>query len=87
MKHFSRLCKINILGERMNFITVTKEKVFNSKSLNLNYKNFTGGDLRKESNGLITGKVMGIDDLVLFQGYDNEELEKDFKEMVDFYLS
>ncbi len=57
------------------------------KDFTLNYKNLIGGDLRKESDGLITGKVLGIQDaLILFQGHSEKELEEDFKEMIDFYL-
>ncbi|MCL2355514.1 MAG: type II toxin-antitoxin system HicB family antitoxin [Oscillospiraceae bacterium] len=32
------------------------------------------------------GKILGIDDLVSFEGETVEELKKDFKEAVDYYI-
>lgn len=57
------------------------------KSSNIKYRKMIGGDFRIEENGLITGKILNTKDLVLFQGFTTDELEKDFYETVDFYLS
>jgi len=39
-----------------------------------------------DEDGCFFGKLMDIDDLVLFEGETVEELKKDFKEAVDYYI-
>jgi predicted HicB family RNase H-like nuclease len=52
----------------------------------LKYKNYTG-IVEYDSDGKIfTGEVIGLRDVITFQGRTPEELERSFQESVDFYL-
>lgn len=53
----------------------------------LEYKGYTGSIEFSREDGLLCGKVLGIRGLISYEGRTGEELEKDFKEAVDEYLS
>jgi len=52
------------------------------------YRGFIPGDFQTdEDDRLITGQVMNSrDDLITFNGYNEEELTKSFHESVDLYM-
>lgn len=52
----------------------------------LNYKNYTGIVEYDPHGRIFTGEVLGLRDMVTFQGRTPEELELSFRESVDFYL-
>lgn len=52
----------------------------------LNYKGYTGQVEFDDEAGLFHGKVLGLRDVVTFQGTSVEELKQAFKESVDDYL-
>ena len=53
----------------------------------LKYKNYTGTVEFSEPDKILFGKVMGIRGLISYEGETVEELEKDFKDGIDHYLS
>jgi predicted HicB family RNase H-like nuclease len=53
----------------------------------LEHKGYTGSIEFSREDGLLYGKVLGIRSLISYEGHTGEELEKDFKEAVDEYLS
>jgi len=54
---------------------------------NLEYKGYTGSIEYSKEDDLLYGKVYGIKGLISYEGNTGNELENDFKEAVDAYLS
>lgn len=54
---------------------------------NLEYKGYTGSIEYSKEDDLLYGKVVGINGLISYEGKTGSELESDFKEAVDAYLS
>lgn len=52
----------------------------------LKYKNYTGSIEYSKEDDLLFGKVLGIKDLISYEGKTGMELENDFREVVDEYL-
>jgi predicted HicB family RNase H-like nuclease len=52
----------------------------------LTYKNYTGIVEYDEHGKIFTGEVVGLRDVITFQGRTPQELEKSFRESIDFYL-
>lgn len=52
----------------------------------LKYKNYVGSVEYNLTEKFLYGKILFIDDLIMFEGNTIEELENSFKEMVDEYL-
>jgi predicted HicB family RNase H-like nuclease len=50
------------------------------------YKGYTGSIEYSKEDGLLYGKVLGINGLISYEGDTGKELEKDFKEAIDTYL-
>jgi predicted HicB family RNase H-like nuclease len=53
----------------------------------LEYKGYTGSIEYSKEDNLLYGKVLGIKGLISFEGKTGHELEDDFKEAIDAYLS
>jgi predicted HicB family RNase H-like nuclease len=54
---------------------------------NLEYKGYTGSIEYSKEDDLLYGKVLGIQGLISFEGKTGKELELDFVEAIDEYLS
>jgi predicted HicB family RNase H-like nuclease len=54
---------------------------------NLEYKNYTGSIEYSREDDLLFGKVLGINSLISYEGKTGQELENDFREAIDTYLS
>jgi predicted HicB family RNase H-like nuclease len=54
---------------------------------NLEHKGYTGSIEYSKEDDLLYGKVLGINGLISYEGKTGRELEVDFKEAVDTYLS
>ena len=54
---------------------------------NLKYKDFIGSVEYNETDKILFGKVLGIRGLISYEGETVEELERDFKDGVNLYLS
>ncbi len=52
----------------------------------LQYKGYTGHAEFDDEAGLFYGEVLGLRDVITFQGTNVEELEKEFRDSVDDYL-
>jgi predicted HicB family RNase H-like nuclease len=52
----------------------------------LKYKKYTGSVHFSADDKVFHGRVIGIKDIISFEGTTVKKLEKDFKESVDFYL-
>lgn len=52
----------------------------------LKYKGFTSSVQFSADDGVFVGRVLGIDDIVVFHGQSVAELKKEFKGSIDFYL-
>ena len=52
----------------------------------LKYKNYVGVVEYDAEGKIFTGEVVGLRDMVTFQGRTPEELEDTFRQSVDFYL-
>lgn len=52
----------------------------------LKYKNYLGSVEYNLTEKYLYGKILFIDDLIMYEGTTLEELESSFKEMVDEYL-
>jgi len=52
----------------------------------LNYKEYHASVQYSAANEIFTGKILGINDLINFEGTSVSELKKAFKEAVDDYL-
>jgi predicted HicB family RNase H-like nuclease len=52
----------------------------------LTYKNYTGIVEYDPHGRIFTGEVLGLRDVITFEGRTPEELERSFRESVDFYL-
>ena len=52
----------------------------------LSYKNYTGIVEYDPHGKIFTGEVIGLRDVITFQGRTPEELERSFRESLDFYL-
>ncbi len=53
----------------------------------LEYKGYTGSIEYDNEDNLLYGKVLGIQGLLSYEGVTGKDLEADFKETVDLYLS
>lgn len=53
----------------------------------LEYKGYTGSIEYSREDDLLFGKVLGIRGLISYEGKTGNELEKDFKEAIDTYLT
>ena len=54
---------------------------------NLEYKGYTGSIEYSKEDDLLYGKVLGIQGLISYEGKTGHELEADFKEAIDTYLT
>jgi len=54
---------------------------------NLEYKGYTGSIEYSGEDNLLFGKVLGIKGLISYEGKTGSDLENDFKEAIDTYLS
>jgi len=52
----------------------------------LTYKNYPGIVEYDEVGKIFTGEVIGLRDVITFQGRTADELERSFRESIDFYL-
>lgn len=52
----------------------------------LKYRNYSGIVEYDPDGKIFTGEVIGLRDVVTFQGRSPEELESSFRESIDFYL-
>ncbi len=52
----------------------------------LKYKNYTGMVEYDAEGKIFTGEVLGLRDVITFEGRTPEELEESFRQAVDFYL-
>jgi predicted HicB family RNase H-like nuclease len=52
----------------------------------LTYRNYTGIVEYDAQGKIFTGEVIGLKDVITFQGRTPDELERSFRESVDFYL-
>jgi predicted HicB family RNase H-like nuclease len=53
----------------------------------LEYKSYTGSIEYSKEDDLLYGKVLGINGLISYEGKTGKELESDFKEAIDTYLT
>jgi predicted HicB family RNase H-like nuclease len=53
----------------------------------LNYKGYTGSIEYSKEDGLLFGKVLGIKGLISYEGKTGNDLENDFIEAIEDYLS
>ena len=53
----------------------------------MTYKNYRGTVEYSAEDRVFHGKVMGIDDLVTYEGESEDDLERDFRESVDEYIA
>jgi predicted HicB family RNase H-like nuclease len=53
----------------------------------LNYKGYTGSIEYSKEDDLLYGKVLGIKGLISYEGKTGKELEHDFAEAIEGYLS
>ena len=53
----------------------------------LEYKSYTGSIEYSKEDDLLYGKVLGIRGLISYEGRTGKELEEDFKEAIDNYLT
>jgi predicted HicB family RNase H-like nuclease len=53
----------------------------------LEYKGYTGSIEYSSEDDLLFGKVLGIKGLISFEGKTGKDLETDFKEAIDEYLT
>ncbi|MDH5475801.1 MAG: type II toxin-antitoxin system HicB family antitoxin [Cyclobacteriaceae bacterium] len=54
---------------------------------NLEYKGYTGSIEYSGEDDLLYGKVLGIKGLISYEGKTGSNLENDFKEAIDIYLT
>lgn len=54
---------------------------------NLEYKGYTGSIEYSREDDLLYGKVLGINGLISYEGKTGKELESDFKDVIETYLS
>ena len=52
----------------------------------LQYKDFIGSVHFSAEDGVLFGKIEGINDLITFEGTNVEEIKKAFQEAVDDYI-
>jgi predicted HicB family RNase H-like nuclease len=52
----------------------------------LKYKNYIGVVEYDAEGKIFTGEVVGLRDVITFQGRTTEDLEDSFRQSVDFYL-
>lgn len=53
----------------------------------LSYKNYSGTVEYSREDGCLYGKVIGVRSLLSYEGHSVEELENDFKNVIDEYLN
>ncbi len=54
---------------------------------NLEYKGYTGSIEYSKEDDLLYGKVLGVKGLISYEGQTGHELEADFREVIDAYLT
>lgn len=54
---------------------------------NLEYKGYTGSIEYSKEDGLFFGKLLGIKSLISYEGITGPELEQDFKNAIEDYIS
>jgi predicted HicB family RNase H-like nuclease len=54
---------------------------------NLEYKNYSGSIEYSKEDDLLYGRVLGIKGLISYEGKTGQELEADFRIVIDAYLS
>lgn len=54
---------------------------------NLEHKGYTGSIEYSSEDGLLYGKVLGVRGLISYEGKTGKELESDFTEAIDTYLT
>lgn len=52
----------------------------------LKYKGFTAKIEFSADDGVFVGRVLGIDDIVIFHGRSVAELKKEFRDSIEFHL-
>jgi len=52
----------------------------------LKYKDFTAKIDFSADDGVFVGRVLGIDDIIIFHGETVSELKKEFKGSIEFHL-
>lgn len=52
----------------------------------LKYKGFTAKIEFSADDGVFVGRVLGIDDMIIFHGKSVAELKKEFKDSIEFHL-
>jgi predicted HicB family RNase H-like nuclease len=52
----------------------------------LTYKNYSGIVEYDAHGKIFTGEVLGLKDVITFQGRTADEIERSFRESIDFYL-
>lgn len=50
------------------------------------YKGYTGKVEHDKKGNIYTGEVIGLRDVITFQGKTTKELESSFRDSIDFYL-
>lgn len=52
----------------------------------MTYKGYTGTVEYSEEDGCLWGRVIGINDIISYEGQSIAEIKQDFQKMVDWYL-
>ncbi len=52
----------------------------------MKYKSYIGSVRYDSEDKIFRGEVIGINDVIAFQGYNVDELESDFRNAIDAYL-
>lgn len=52
----------------------------------MTYKGYTGTVEFSEEDGCLFGRVIGINDIISYEGQSIPEIRQDFQEMIDWYL-
>lgn len=52
----------------------------------MTYKGYTGTVEFSEEDGCLFGRVIGINDIISYEGQSIPEIRQEFQEMVDWYL-
>lgn len=52
----------------------------------MTYKGYTGTVEFSEEDGCLFGRVVGINDIISYEGQSIPEIRQDFHEMIDWYL-
>jgi predicted HicB family RNase H-like nuclease len=79
----SRTPIVIFLGKDVRWISTTGGR---SETAMMRYKGYLGSSKVNEKEGLIFGEVMGLRDVVTYQGRTIEEARRAFQESIDLYL-